>query len=240
MPLPCHACRWTGASNDEKYAHGLALLQDFEVDRCQLRVQSLVLEIKQVRVEREHVGTASKETARLRGVRDRKVAKLKEVLQELSAWRCINTSQTADQMAYAKEQVDAMYKGTFPWRDADAGVAAALAVHHGRLYHSSRSNVDRTVEEEALIQVEKLQLMNWVVVSQGRVHDALVSVGLHSHVDSSSASSYEESGPLHGHTHDTVDHGKAHMLSVWQRKLAQMHASAVILLKDIPAPVSTS
>lgn len=205
----------------------------------------MVLSAQDFDQKREKAGASGKDTKLLLKQHESRVAKCRDLVVELSTWVCVNTDQTAGEAAYTPEQVTALLAGVMPWATDSGSAAAALDVHHGRLFHSAQSNVDRCVEEEALLRVEMVQLARWLSVVSERVQAALdAHTPPQAPSTSGSGSSSAEglgsavsSGPLHGHTHDTLADGKAHMLQRWRQRLQVMGNSMPEHLAGIGAPV---
>lgn len=229
----------------------LQQLMDIEVAHCKRQVQSMVLEVRQLSLLRSQAGAAGTDTKRLRQQHDKKMFKVKEQLKVLYRWQCLDGLKVPEDVAYTQAQVKAMYTGVLPWAIDAAGLERARAVYHGRLYHSAKSNADRTAEEFVLLKSEKQQLSRWIDVCTERVL-AAVAVQAQKHAESTSAGAgvcgdadarapatsqgHVVEGPMHGHTHDSVADGSVYLLHRWQDRLSVMRLSVIGLLVGIPLP----
>lgn len=184
------------------------------MDKCRLKIWSLVLKVKQLRAEREREGTSSKETKRLDALQRTKRAAIQELLTEMYTWDCINSPATIDSVAYTQTEVDELFKGVLPWDKEGGTELAAAVVYHGRLYHSAKSDVDRTCEEEALVRVEKVRLIRWLVLCEKCIVTALgtgaCEVGVGNMGEGSACAG----------ARPTEEAGKVFLLKRWQRRVA--------------------
>lgn len=129
-------------------------------------------------------------------------------------WECVGNGKTVAEVGYSDAVVKEMYKGIMPWAKDGAIQGTAMAVYHGRLYHSAESDHARTVEEEALLRVEKVRLLRWLEVCLAGIEQALGCI---------TSGADRPQGP------PTVAAGQAFLLKRWQRRLVVMQAEAEAL-----------
>lgn len=221
-----------------QYKKALQQLKVLEVARCRRRIQALVHEVKLLHMERHKAGVSSSDSKRLMRVEMRRAGMIRPVLTDLYNWMCEGTAprlKIAD-VAYGEAEVKAMFTGVLPWSADAASVHAAAMVYHGRLYHSAKSNHDRTVEEGVLLGTEKRRVFTWLTVISGRVQRAMDAHRMAAaHVSreqegGSSGGRGEDHAPveagsrgiMEGRTHDTLTDGKVYLLARWKDRLLRM------------------
>ena len=141
--------------------------------------------------------------------------------------------------------------GYIQWA-SHAGTAAALMVHHGRLYHYAKSDRDRVGEAVLEIRVEKARIVAWSTKMIGIIENTCseITSAVNASLPQQMATSGAEvppsglSGlplvfiggvnPLSGHTHDSIASGKMFVLALWKKRLQAMLADSLAMLSDIP------
>ncbi|GLC40476.1 hypothetical protein PLESTM_001078600 [Pleodorina starrii] len=148
----------------------LQRLREREVQRCQARVEALVLEVQQAHAEREAVGATDKEAKRIQARARRKRAQVRAQLEEMYVWQSLGRTDIDGVVRLTEEQVKQLF---VPGEDAPwctpSSSAAAVRRHHGRLFHEADTTLARAREEERYLRIEKRRLAVWLRKASGRV-----------------------------------------------------------------------
>lgn len=122
-----------------------------------------MLEVCDLRHERDQLGVSSKATKQKSSAIKRKMAKTREALNELAMWQVMGTDALAEDVKVTQAQLDAMLRGEpAPWDAEGDSVGAAPKLHFGRRYHLLMSDVERCTEQLDILKVELGRLQAWL------------------------------------------------------------------------------
>ncbi|GLC47449.1 hypothetical protein PLESTM_002075400 [Pleodorina starrii] len=138
-------------------------LKEREVQRCQARVETLVLEIHQTHAERELAGATDKDAKRSQARARRKRAQIRSMLEEMYVWQGVGGDGQEVVVRLTEQQIKQLYvPGELaPWCTPSSG-AAAMRRHHGRLFHEADAALTRSREEVGFLRYEKSRLGTWL------------------------------------------------------------------------------
>ncbi|KAG2482162.1 hypothetical protein HYH03_018886 [Edaphochlamys debaryana] len=152
---PTERSKWT--KGYEPFDCALDKLRRKEVERCQSRIEQLVLEIRALHSDRAAAGCADKETKSMQARGKRKRAQVRALLEEMYVWQSVGGGSSA---RLTEQQLKSLFDpGTpMPWGNNES----LVRLHHGRRYLEAAADLARTSEEEATLRVEKKRLGAWV------------------------------------------------------------------------------
>jgi hypothetical protein len=129
----------------------------------QTKVQLLVLDVKELQLQRDKLGQSSKLTKQKNNAIKHKMCKVREALSELAMWKAMGTDQSADDVRVSQAQLIDMLQGKpAPWELEGLGVGEAAQLHYGRKLFMLKSTADRCSEQLAILRVERDRLRAWL------------------------------------------------------------------------------
>jgi hypothetical protein len=119
------------AVGSERYKKGLAALRDEQLRKTQRELEREVALLGSITQERRQEGEASKRTRNQQKRAARKRKRIRQLIDSMAAWQRMDlpSSSTVQQLPqqWGEQNVLALLKGSFPWRQGqDGGVSAVL------------------------------------------------------------------------------------------------------------------
>jgi len=143
-----------------RYQSAMARLRDEEVLRVQGLVEREVSGLVAIRLERSSLGVASRNTRSLQKRAQRRRKRIRELINLLQTWQDAGLPQQDSPVIaqlpeqWTEEQIQKLFRGTYPWR-GDCGEGAAALPHLAEQYRDACAEGARSQEELLLLRWER-------------------------------------------------------------------------------------
>lgn len=118
------------AKDSSRYREGLAGLRDQEVRKTQQEIEQLVFQLGSITQQRQQSGAASSLTRNQERTAERRRTRIRQLVDSIAGWQQANlppSDVTARLPAsWSAVQVQALFKGDFPWQQRDDGTVPDL------------------------------------------------------------------------------------------------------------------
>lgn len=132
------------------------------------------VEVQAAYTKRQREGCANKETKRLTNQAQRKRKLVRDLLAQMYVWQSLGTDEPPSSFALTEAQVKQLWTpGEQPWFDTAGSSARAQQRYHGRHYLSARADLERSMEEQPILRVERARLERGLRFAQAQMQAAL-------------------------------------------------------------------
>ncbi|KAJ9520412.1 hypothetical protein QJQ45_000171 [Haematococcus lacustris] len=143
-------------------ARGLQLLQEDKLTKYRTSAQQLAMEACEIGLRRDELGQKGQATQALNKSIKAKLKQARVLLDEMSHWQVLGTTQQLADVRVTDEQLQAMVLGQPPsWKES-TGTDQGKLLHYGRQLHQLLSDSDRCTEQLAVLHVEQGRLQSWL------------------------------------------------------------------------------
>jgi len=165
----------TWKEGEQDYDEGLCEARTALSRHYQYLIELQVFKYKMVHLKKQDESgkSATKLSTRLRTIRN----DIKQLLDVHRTWLAFG-----QEIVVPAESLDDVCAGNFPWRGAapsrpgaqgEEGPSEAVVHHFGRRYRTATAQLERSEEEDNLLQDEILRTFNWVEERLIEVHDRI-------------------------------------------------------------------
>ncbi|KAJ9523276.1 hypothetical protein QJQ45_024061, partial [Haematococcus lacustris] len=158
-------CGYWSSQEVEGSVHtvGLQLLKADMKARLQDAVWQDALLVSHVETKHKLWGVADKDTRALARQSKAKMKHALQLLNELSLWDSLGTTQTPDEVRVTNSQLRGMVQGEpAPWEEECQSTPQGKVLFYGRQFLHLTSDSERCKEQLALLHVERARLSAWL------------------------------------------------------------------------------
>ncbi|KAL6748596.1 hypothetical protein V8C86DRAFT_2873784 [Haematococcus lacustris] len=158
-------CGYWSSQEVEGSVHtvGLQLLKADMKARLQDAVWQDALLVSHVETKHKLWGVADKDTRALARESKAKMKHALQLLNELSLWDSLGTTQTPDEVRVTNSQLRGMVQGEpAPWEEECQSTPQGKVLFYGRKFLHLSSDSERCKEQLALLHVERARLSAWL------------------------------------------------------------------------------
>ena len=147
--------------DSDKHAKGMKELKEHVLRRLHYQVEQQIFKRKLILVEKEQVDSGKNSTKIAKRLRSSETI-IGDLLAVIYNWEVIDSDE--DPEVLSEQTFRDACNGKVAWRTSDIGSNGdeASQRHYGQLYRTEVNQLQRTIEEQSILQIEAVRLVNGV------------------------------------------------------------------------------